>query len=36
MFRYLMLAIFRIALVKTTVRMTHHAKPVAFSQARGS
>jgi hypothetical protein len=34
MLKYLMLAIFCVALVKTTVRMAHYASPVAFSQAR--
>jgi hypothetical protein len=34
MFRYLMIAMFCLVVVKTTVRMVHYANPTAFSHAR--
>jgi hypothetical protein len=34
MFRYLMIAMFCLVVVKTTTRIMHHANPTAFSQAR--
>jgi hypothetical protein len=34
MFRYFMIAMFCFVVVKTTVRIVHHANPSAFSQAR--
>jgi hypothetical protein len=34
MFKYLMIAIFCVIVIKTGVRIIHHANPTAFSQAR--
>ncbi len=36
MVRYLMIAMFCFVVVKTTMRIVHHAHPAAFSQARSS
>ena len=34
MFRYFMIAIFCVVVVKTTLRIVHHANPTVLSQAR--
>jgi len=34
MLRYLMIAMFCVVVVKTTMRIVHYANPTAFSQAR--